>query len=414
MNNPPRPGASRTAPDVPSARHDETPRIPGAVWALSAAHLINDTFANIYAPLLPVFIPALGLSLAAAGAIAMAYQVANSVAQMVFGPLADRWRKRAFVIGGPFVAVAVLSLAGVATSAMTLGLIVIVGSLGSAAFHPASASLVHRAGGRRPGLAMSVHVTGGAVGTAIAPLIFAPYVQYLGLSWTPLLAVPALLALSAIRRAIPDDADGPLAIETGLNALRPFAQPLVLLWSIVVLRTVVALGFSTFLPVLLTERGLSMTRAGVVTGIYLLASSVGGLGGGPAADRFGPRRVMIVTLLLSVPLQVSAAWLNGPAAALALAAGGLFLGSTLPVNVTYAHMIAPVAPGTVSSLMLGVAWGVGGLAVPIIGLVGDRLGLRPTLALLALMPAVAAVLTMALPPLGGITRPTDSPPIPQS
>ena len=45
------------------------------------------------------------------------------------------------------------------------------------------------------------------------------------------------------------------------------------------------------------------------------------------------------------------------------------------MNVTYAHMIAPVAPGTVSSLMLGVAWGVGGMAVPLIGLVGDRLGL---------------------------------------
>ena len=72
-----------------------------------------------------MFIPTLGLSLAAAGAIAMAFQVANSVAQMVFGPLADRWRRRAFIIGGPFVAVAVLSLAGLATSAMTLGLIVI-------------------------------------------------------------------------------------------------------------------------------------------------------------------------------------------------------------------------------------------------------------------------------------------------
>ena len=390
------------------------PKVPAAVWALSGAHLINDTFSNIYAPLLPVFIPKLGLSLAAAGAIAMAFQVANSVAQMFFGPLADRRRTRALVIAGPFVAVAVLSLAGLATSAMTLGLIVIVGSLGSAAFHPASASLVHQAGGRRPGLAMSVHVTGGAIGTAIAPLIFAPYVQYLGLSWTPLLALPALFALSAMRWAIPADAEGPHGVDTGLNALRPFARPLGLLWSIVVIRTVVALGFSTFLPVLLTQKGMSMTQAGAVAGVYLLAGSVGGLGGGPAADRLGPRRVMIWSLLLSVPLQVSVAWLNGPAAALALAAGGFFFGLTLPVNVTYAHMIAPVAPGTVSSLMLGVAWGVGGMAVPLIGLVGDRLGLGPTLALLALLPAVAAALTMRLPPLGGSRRPTDLHPVSQS
>ena len=154
--------------------------------------------------------------------------------------------------------------------------------------------------------------------------------QYLGLAWTPLLALPALLALFAMRRAIPADVDGPHGVETGLNALRPFARPLGLLWSIVVIRTVVALGFATFLPVLLTQKGMSMTQAGAVAGVYLLAGSVGGLGGGPAADRLGPRPCMIWSLLLSVPLQVSVACSTRPAAALALAAGGFFFGSTLP------------------------------------------------------------------------------------
>lgn len=383
--------------------------MPAGVLALSATHLVNDTFANIYAPLLPVFIPTLGLSLAAAGAIAMAYQVANSLAQMFFGPLADRWRKSALVIGGPFLAVTVLSLAGLANSPLMLGIIVVVGSLGSAAFHPASASLVHRAGAKKPGLAMSVHVTGGAVGTAVAPLIFAPYVQRYGLHWTPLLALPGLLALAWFQRAIPRDTAGPRVGGAGLNALRPYAKPLALLWSIVVIRTVVALGFSTFLPVFLTRKGMSIGQAGVVTGIYLLAGSLGGLGGGPVADRLGPRRVMVWSLFLSVPLQVAAAWLHGPAAVIALTAGGFFLGSTLPVNVTYAHMIAPVATGTVSSLMLGVAWGVGGMAVPLIGLFGDGVGLSPTLQFLALLPGIAAGLTMLLPPLG--TGYTTEPPI---
>ena len=66
------------------------PDIPPAVLALSGAHLVNDIFSNIYAPLLPLFIPRLHLSLAAAGIIAMAVQIAGSLAQIVFGPLADR------------------------------------------------------------------------------------------------------------------------------------------------------------------------------------------------------------------------------------------------------------------------------------------------------------------------------------
>jgi FSR family fosmidomycin resistance protein-like MFS transporter len=165
----------------------------------------------------------------------------------------------------------------------------------------------------------------------------------------------------------------------------------------VVIRTIVGIGFSTFLPVLLTRRGMSVAEAGMAAGAYLVAGSIGGLAGGPFADRFGPRRVISASLAISVPLLVAALLIPGPASLVVLTAGGFFLGSTLPVNITYAHAIAPVATGTVSSLMLGVAWGVGGLAVPLVGMAGDSVGLQPALMTLACLPALAAILTMRLP-----------------
>jgi MFS transporter, FSR family, fosmidomycin resistance protein len=371
--------------------------VPRTVLVLSGTHMVNDVFTNIYAPLLPLFIPRLGLSLTAAGTIAAAIQIAGSIAQLVFGPLADRWRPKVLAVAGPLVAVSVLSLAGLATSPLMLGAILVVGSLGSAAFHPTAAAIVNRIGGARRGTSMSVHVTGGAMGNAIAPMLFAPYAQYVGVSWTPLLAVPALVLLASILRRIPDvrlaHGHGP----SGFGALRPYAAPLALLWSAVVVRTVVAIGYSTFLPVLLTRRGMSVAEAGMAAGAYLVAGSIGGLTGGPFADRFGPRRVISASLALSVPLLVAALVVPGPAAFLLLTAGGFFLGSTLPVNITYAHAIAPVATGTVSSLMLGVAWGVGGLTVPLVGMAGDSVGLQPALLTLACLPALAALLTMRLP-----------------
>jgi len=69
--------------------------------ALSGTHLVVDIFGNIYAPLLPIFIQRLDLSLAAAGVLAMALQLAGSVAQLVFGQLADRWRPRVLAVTGP-------------------------------------------------------------------------------------------------------------------------------------------------------------------------------------------------------------------------------------------------------------------------------------------------------------------------
>jgi len=371
--------------------------VPKTVLVMSATHGVSDIFTNIYAPLLPLFIPRLGLSLTAAGTIAAAIQIAGSIAQLFFGPLADRWRPKVLAVAGPIVAVSAMSLAGLATSPLMLGAILVVGSLGSAAFHPTAAAIVNRVGGARRGTSMSVHVTGGAMGNAIAPMMFAPFAQYAGLSWTPLLAVPALVLLVSILRRIPDVRLGHGHGPSGFRALRPYAAPIALLWTAVVIRTVVALGYSTFLPVLLTRRGMSVAEAGLAVGAYLVAGSIGGLTGGPFADRFGPRRVIAASLALSVPLLVAALLVPGPAALVVLTVGGFFFGSTLPVNITYAHAIAPVATGTVSSLMLGVAWGVGGLAVPLVGMAGDTVGLQPALLTLACLPALAALLTLRLP-----------------
>src|SRR5688500_15252948 len=80
-----------------------------------------------------------------------------------------------------------------------------------------------------------------------------------------------------------------------------------------------------------------------------------------------------------------------------MAVGGLLLQSTLPVNVTFGQMIAPVSAATVSSLMMGFAWGTGGLAVPFVGMIADRIGIEPTLMMMSFMPLGAAALALPLP-----------------
>ena len=105
------------------------PDIPPAVLALSGAHMVSDIFSNIYAPLLPLFIPKLGLSLAGAGALAMAIQLSGSVAQLFFGPLADRWRPRVLAVAGPVVTVSCLGFAGWAVSPLMLGAILVLPAL---------------------------------------------------------------------------------------------------------------------------------------------------------------------------------------------------------------------------------------------------------------------------------------------
>jgi len=368
------------------------------VTLLASTHFIVDGYTNIYAPLLPLLIPELGLSLAAAGALQMCFLVANSVAQLGFGHIADRWRPRAFVVVGPLVAVSILSLVGLASSPFMLGLILVVGGLGAAAFHPPAAALVHRLGGAHRGLTMSVHITGGSLGFSLGPLLFAPLAERYGLRWTPLLMVPALAALAfLLPRVPPIERLGEHGEVSGFQALRPYRRPLILLYLVVVIRTLAALSFSTFMPVMLTRRGMSLAEAGSAMAFYLFASSVGGFLGGPLADRWGPRNVIVWSLVLAVPFMAIAPLQSGWTFVAIVSVGGFLLQSTLPVNVTFAQMIAPISAATVSSLMMGFAWGTGGISVPFVGMLADRIGIEHTLVAMAFLPLLAAACAIPLP-----------------
>jgi FSR family fosmidomycin resistance protein-like MFS transporter len=185
--------------------------------------------------------------------------------------------------------------------------------------------------------------------------------------------------------------------RAGFAALRPAALPLTLLYFTVVLRTVTSYGFMTFVPTLLTRQGMPIGETSTAVSLYLLACGIGGFLGGPMADRFGSRAVVLWSLVLAVPFLALAPQLKGWWLTAAISAGGFILQSTLPVSVTFGQAIAKVGAATVASLMMGFAWGMGSLSVPLVGGVADRAGIETALTLIAFVPLVAAGLAAALP-----------------
>ena len=367
------------------------------IFKIASTHLVVDAYTNLYAPLLPLLIPHLRLSLAVAGMLAMCFQLSTSMSQLAFGALADRWRPRTLMVAGPLLAVVVLSSVGLATSPLTLGAILVLGGLGGAAFHPPAAALVYGLADHRKGLAMSAHLSGGALGFAIAPLMFAPFIASMGLGWSPVIMLPGLLGLSWTLRQVPAMALPPAHERSTWASLRPAAVPLTLLYFTIVLRTATSYGFMTFTPTLLTRQGLSIGQASLAVSLYLFASGIGGFIGGPLSDRLGARRVILWTLVASIPFLALAPRLPPVGFTAMLSIGGLLLQSTLPVSVTFAQSLVKGGAATVSSLMMGFAWGMGSFAVPLIGAGADRWGLEPTLSLLAIVPLLAAGLAWSLP-----------------
>jgi FSR family fosmidomycin resistance protein-like MFS transporter len=371
-----------------------------SIWKVASTHVVVDAYTNIYAPMLPLLIPHHNLSLATAGTLAMCFQMANSVSQLGFGALADRWRPQLLVIAGPLLAVIVLSLIGLASTPFMLGVILVLGGLGGAAFHPPAAALVYRLADHRKGLAMSAHLSGGSLGFAFAPVLFAPFIAYVGLGYSPLIMIPGLLALSWTLRQIPPMHLPAKHERSTWATLRPAAVPLTLLYFTIVLRTATTYGFMTFTPTLLTRQGYSIAEASGAVSLYLFASGIGGFLGGPLADRLGARRVIVWTLIAAVPFMALAPHLSPHGFTAMLAIGGLLLQSTLPISVTFAQSFVKGGAATVSSLMMGFAWGMGSLTVPLIGMGADRYGIEPTLAVVAFIPLLAAALAWRLPDTG--------------
>ena len=367
------------------------------VWATASTHFVVDAYGNMFAPLLPLLIPQLNLSLKTVGVLAMCYQLASSVSQLGFGTLADRWRPRVLLMGGPILSVVVLSALGTSTSTVMLGALLLIGGLGGAAFHPPAAALVYAVSGERKGLAMSTHISGGSLGFALAPLVFAPSVAALGPEWAWFVAFPGLLALSYTLRLVRRVEIPRKHAKEGWSHLRPYAKPLTFLYIIVVLRTLTANSLSVFLPVLLTRQGMGVGEASAAVSAYLFVSTVGGFLGGPLADRHGPRRVIIWSLVAAVPFLLVGQLASGWTLTLLVSIGGFLLQSTLPVNVTFGQQIAPVSAATVSSLMMGFAWGVGSLLAPVVGVMGDSLGLNVALAITSVVPLLAVLFALPLP-----------------
>lgn len=70
----------------------------------------------------------------------------------------------------------------------------------------------------------------------------------------------------------------------------------------------------------------------------------------------------------------------------------------MPVNVLLAQEWVPEHRSVVSSLMMGFAWGVGGVAAPLVGKLADLLGLAPALFAVGLLPSAGVWLAWRLPP----------------
>lgn len=374
----------------------------GALAVLSLGHMVIDAYSSSYAPVLAILRERFALSFAQVGWGAAVFSFSASILQPLYGILSDRTRSAVIIVAAPAVAAIGLGAVPLVDGYPAMLALLFVAGVGIAAFHPQGASQAADALPHRPSLAMALFIGAGNVGFAAGPALLAW--AYATWGWDGLwrVGVPGLLTtLLLVPMAPARRHETSRDRGRARDALLARWRPLVLMYLFVVVRGVVQLIFVGFLPLYLIDAGMSVEVAGVALSLFLAAGSLGSVSGGILGDRRGERAVIRLSMAGSLPLFAVAFLLPSVIAQVAALSAAFFvLLFSNPLTVVLAQSWVPHHRSTVSSLLMGFAWGIGGVVAPLFGSVADIYGLGPSLALIGLMPAFGIALAWTLPERG--------------
>lgn len=391
-------------------------------YFLTLSHTVLDSYATLLShlqPLLLTKLAATGARNSLAGYFISVYSIFSSLGQILFGWLSDKFRTVHFLtIGVAFTAIG-LSLLAIAPSAFTVCLLLAIGGIGVASFHPQATAYAGALATEGRGVGTSIFLTGGNIGRALGPLVlmFIPYrfgLEFLAWEMIPgllmALLVPKVLKfekqldLTATTRGTRDAETRPQ--EPFWVVADPHLLSLSVLFIISALRTVTVTGLENFLSVHLDDQNYSDQMRSLVIALFIFAGSMGIMSSGWLMSRVNTYVLLLVSLLGAPPLLYASLHSDGVSFLVFLFLGNVVLSSSITVNIILAQIILRGYESIASSLMMGAAWGVGGLLNLVVGNLADTYGLPIVLDGLVMLPLVLAPLLILLRDQPDLSKPS--------
>ncbi len=377
------------------------------LFIIGLCHLLNDSIQAVIPAMFPILERSMGLSFTQLGIIAFSLNIVSSVLQPAIGYVTD---KKPFPYALPialtFTFFGIIALA-FAPSFTTIIIAVLCIGFGSAIFHPEGSRVAYMAAGNRRGLAQSIYQVGGNSGSALGPvitaLILVPLGQF-GAIWFAIVAAVAVGLLYYIARwysmtlknqsSVPKKKNTGTSSEVNSKAIKLALLIIVILvfarsWYISAIT-----NFYTFFVISSYE--YSIPQSQIFIFIFLAFGAIGTFFGGPLADRFGKRKIMLYSMVGSVPFTLFLPFVGPYTAYIFVALIGFILMSSFSVSVVYAQELLPGKIGTMSGLIVGLAFGMGAIGSVALGVFIDILGLSTTIIAIGFLPLLG-LLTLLLP-----------------
>ncbi len=384
---------SQTAASEEAEAHNKARRTL-AVTGIN--HALHDGFTDLIYVLLPVWQAEFALSYGLLAVMRGLYSGAMAGLQIPVGRLAERIDGKILLALGTVVAALGYALAGLSGSVVGLGLALLVSGAGSSTQHPLASAAVSRAYGKGARGPLGIYNFSGDLGKATLPPLIAMLLVIM--SWRHALMVVALAGLFAFCLAMLMPAVGKGFAQTStVTARGTHAGRGGLSWllAIGILDSAVRMGFLTFLPFLLRDKGASLPTSGVALALVFIGGAAGKFTCGWLGERVGTIRTVLLTESGTAALIAAVLALPLVPAMIVLPLLGVMLNGTSSVLYgTVPELTSPDRTERSFALFYTGTIGSGAIAPVLYGLLGDALG--PTLATAATAVTALAICPLAL------------------
>ena len=275
---------------------------------MAVTHALAHAFQNMHTALYPTLVAEFALTNQQVGLISSIPSLISALLSIPMGLLSDKVGAKKMIILSIIVATCGALLAGLAQNPYMLIIAVSLLYLNTTIYHPASYSFTtFLFEPKDRSKALGVQGAGGTLGMALGPISIAILVGMLGFGWRRAYiawVIPLLLGIISVWyiKFIPtSDDEDKTSKDTGVSgASRLWTKSLVMFLSFGGLKTMAASMTITFLSLwLVNTRGMNLALASLIFGASSLMGIVASPLGGIFAARYGEKRWIIATSIVS-------------------------------------------------------------------------------------------------------------------
>lgn len=370
----------------------EKPFDTARVSLVSAAHFVHDLYTSFLAPLLPLIIEKLSLTLGQAGLLSTVMQI-PALLNPFIGLFADnRGLARWLVVLAPTMTAVPMSFMGLAPTYGVLLVLVFFAGISVALFHVPAPVLVARSAGDFKGRGMSFFMTGGELARTLGPMVAVGAVAVLGLGNFHLVLVLAvatsILLYFTLERAEERSAvKRKGSLKKAYQEVRHVLDPLA---GILTARACMHGSMGMFLTVYVEQKTNSLWLGGAALTLYEALGVAGVLSAGTLSDRLGRQRVLFWALAVAPVAIILFIFTTGIFQVMMLLVTGFTVLSTTPVMLALIQETAHENPSAANGLFMMISFAVRSVAVVVVGILGDAFGMD-NMFLIAAMAGFTAI-----------------------